>query len=322
MAKAYVLEFPGGNLADKREIIDRLVLPQASCAGACVFAKWAEAEPEKGRFNWADIDQRLTTWKDAGKKCVLITWGMDYGNPNHSTPEWVKQEPDYQYVTCDTYGDMPIPYAGAYKTYYRKFISQTLARYGSAVQRIDSIRFGLGLGGETYPACYYTLKGDMSADEFDQVWTSYISETTDYIDTFEPEVVLDAACNAYGDPPRLHVCDFEAADAAGRGWSFGTQGLHSDDIRNHAAGKPTGANWLQNFARYRRSPTHLQTKKATEPASENNNLPTLARFALEHGCEAFEIYLEDWRIAYDPDYEGYAEHGAAYRDAFDAIAAY
>lgn len=324
MGKAYVLEFPGNKLAANREMIDRCIMPQSTCAGACVFICWAEIEQRQGVFNWSAIDARLDQWQGAGKRCVLIVWGMDYRNPNTSTPSWVMADPAYESVHCDYYGDMPIPYRGAYKDRYKTFIQRTMQKYASD-QRVDTIRFGLGVGGETYPACYYTLLNleGQSADQFDELtWKPYVDEMWSTAHKAPHKVTLDAAMNHYGDPPRLSTCDWIASWADAHDWSFGTQGLSQADIDAHTNDQPTVSNWLQNFGRHHSTPTHLQTKSATDPHNNPEgagSLDTLVPFALDHGCEAFEIYLEDWRIAYDPEYAGYQQYGAAYRGAFEEI---
>ena len=325
--KAYVLEFPGGGLASNRQIIDNCIMNQPTCSGAAVFIKWAECEPVKGQPNWSAIDERLIQWQNAGKKCALLVWAMDYNNPNGSTPQWVLDDPDVECVVCDYYGKMPIPYSDAYKQHYKDFMTRVMTKYGSAGQRVDYLRFGLGVGGETAPPCYWELMklGNMNKDDFDITWCAFIDEMYSFVDAQDHLVRLDAPMNQYpGDNPRLEVCDWIAdwADAHG-GWSFGTQGLNQGDITAYANGQPTTSNWLANFEEHAGTPNHLQTKSATDPSNSPGgagSLDTLAPFALQHGCKAFELYLQDWRIAYDPTYPGYNEYGAAYRAALEEIA--
>ena len=203
MAKSYVLEFPGWR-ADKRAIVDQYVMPQPTCAGACLFVVWSAIEKSQGNCDWSAIDARLATWTAAGKQCALIVWGISDAKPNVSTPGWVIADPAYQSVTCSYYGNMPIPYAGAYPTYYRQFIQQLLAKYGSS-SAIARIRFGWGVGGETYPPCYNNLKGHQPADQFDQTWQNYIADGMTFASAEPHTVLLDVACNAYGTPTPLPV---------------------------------------------------------------------------------------------------------------------
>ena len=46
----------------------------------------------------------------------------------------------------------------------------------------------------------------------------------------------------------------------------------------------------------------------------------LLPFALSQGAQIFEIYLQDWQIAYDPDDPQYGRHHAEYQRAFEAVA--
>jgi hypothetical protein len=46
----------------------------------------------------------------------------------------------------------------------------------------------------------------------------------------------------------------------------------------------------------------------------------LLPFAVSHHVTILEIYCDDWLLAFDPNYPGYATYGAAYATAFKAAA--
>lgn len=319
MNKAYVLEFPGTASSNNLKLIDQYIAPEATCTGACVFATWAQVEARPGLLDTRAIEARLDDYAALGKNCALIVWGNDYNNPNGSTPEWVKAERGYRKVVCDHYGEMPITFGGAYHTRYKQFVRGMLELLGDDL-RLNSIRFGLGVGGETYPACYYTIleHEGYSPDQFDAVWLAFIEEMAEFQAIHAGSVRIDLPMNAYGSPPRIAVCDAVAAMAARKGMSFGTQGLSQADMT-----QPPTSNWIENFELWHgRVPLHLQTKAATDPTNAPGgpgSLDTLIPFALDRHCEIFELYLNDWRTAYDPTYKHYAQYGAAYRAALESI---
>ena len=47
---------------------------------------------------------------------------------------------------------------------------------------------------------------------------------------------------------------------------------------------------------------------------------TLLPFAASHKVNILEIYFQDWLLAYDPNYPGNAQYGAAYANAIRSAA--
>lgn len=58
---------------------------------------WSEIEPQKGKYNWDEVDKFIERWANSGKKVALrIMWSMSgyWKNPSahKPTPQWVWEE--------------------------------------------------------------------------------------------------------------------------------------------------------------------------------------------------------------------------------------
>jgi hypothetical protein len=69
-------------------------------------------------------------------------------------------------------------------------------------------------------------------------------------------------------------------------------------------------------------PLELQTSGQSNPAGgpPTGSLVDLLPFASSLHATVFEIYWQDWLIAYAPDYPGYSQYHAAYASVLEKTA--
>jgi hypothetical protein len=111
------------------------------------------------------------------------------------------------------------------------------------------------------------------------------------------------------------------ARAVADGIGFGNQGLQLSDITNYAKGQPCQGNWCALFVQYAgQVPLELQTSNKSHPdnAKPTGSLVNLLPFAAGLHATIFEIYWEDWLIAYAPNYPGYSQYHTAYAKVLQA----
>ncbi|HEY8743477.1 MAG TPA: hypothetical protein VIU62_10275 [Chloroflexota bacterium] len=89
------------------------------------------------------------------------------------------------------------------------------------------------------------------------------------------------------------------------------------------AGKPCYADWCALYnANAGRVPLDVQTFAASDPtgAGKTGALPPLLTFALARHAQIFELYLEEWFVAEDPSWTGYAPFHTQYHATLAALA--
>ena len=242
--------------------------------------------------------------------------------PNTGTPSYVVNDPSFQSVTCATRGTIatyPIYYSPGYKNNYKTFLAALLSRYGSD-PRIGYIRTGLSRGGEVFPSCLTQMmqSSGTSLSQFNNIWQDYVAEITAFQQGIPHTVQLMAALDQYGWPTQFAVCDWEANNAVSLGFGFGSQGLQLSDTLY--PGGQCSADWCAMFQTYQgRVPLELQTISASDPSNlqgGTGSLTVLLPFGLSLGAQVFEIYVQDWQIAYDPTSPNYASYGGVYQAVF------
>jgi hypothetical protein len=221
-------------------------------------------------------------------------------------------------VECPKFGRVPIFWNKGFVDNYQAFMSAVVQRYGNNAA-IGYIRFGLGAGGETFPACMFELRRHGMSD---RVWREYILDMLDYESSLNSPKLLMVGVNAYGNPPDMSLPQAIAARAAERGIAIGSQGLQASDIQADAAGSSCAVNWCHIFRQYSgKVPLELQAVAPSHPdGSGPGSMVDLLPLGLRNHAQIFEILLPDWLIAYDPNFPGFDEHHVAYQHAFEAAA--
>jgi len=110
----------------------------------------------------------------------------------------------------------------------------------------------------------------------------------------------------------LNIPNTVAAKAVANGIGFGNQGLQLNDVVHFNAGQPCQGNWCTLFNQYSgQVPLELQTVSQSDPsgAPPVGSLAHLLPFAVSQHASVFEIYWQDWLVAFDPGAEAFRVAG-------------
>ena len=168
--------------------------------------------------------------------------------------------------------------------------------------RSGYIRFGLGRGGETFPAqsfgtdpCTQTFINNWGWT--DASWEAYVNNMVTYQGTAEFPQTLDGR-------PRhrryLHHGRHGSSQCSPAKVALGNEGLETSDITNYPI---CSADWCNLWVLYKgKVPLELQTIAATDPTGNGpvGSLTTILPFAVTHGATVMEIYTDDWLLASIP----------------------
>ena len=312
----FVLLFPGARVNARATTL----LKVSAVCGADIYIPWRNVDKGPGanpRYDWSSVDQQIGPWAAAGKVVNLIVWATGYGAKANATPDYVFST--VPSVSCPSFGHTPVFWDRGFVSSYQSFISAVVSKYGKNAS-IGYIRFGLGAGGEIYPACMYAL---MDHGFSKPAWRKYLFDMLDYEKSLNSPKQLAVGLNAFGNPPDLGFTADVAEHAAQNGIAIGNQGLSVQDARNDASGRPCKADWCRIFRRFRgKVPLVLQTGGVSNPegAEPAGSMVDILPFALSQHVQIFELYVEDWLVAYDPSDPKYARHHDDYQKVYESAA--
>jgi hypothetical protein len=313
----YAIIFPNVKLQEKAE---QFLLHNPVVCGFNTYLVWNEIDrgPEANpRYDFSKVDEQIKPWIKAGKQVNLISWATGYGGRRRVTPDYVfKQVPS---VSCENAGEVPVFWEKGFVENYRQFMAAIVQHYGNN-SSVGYIRFGLGLGGETFPACMYALKNKGFTPER---WTKYITDMLDYEASLNSPKQLMVGINSFGNPKNIEFADAVARRAVRNKIAIGSQGLSIDDARADQSGSPCAVDWCRMFREAAgRVPLELQSVKQSDPDGSGRvgSMADLLPFALKLRTQIFEIYIQDWLIAYDPGNPDYDRHHKEYQQALEAAA--
>ena len=309
----YVLLLPGKKaLLEKKK---QYVLNNPIVCGGDVYVQWTEVDRGPGaspRYDWSSVEKQMEPWLNAKKRVNFIVWAVGYGNQQRSTPEYVMSK--VPKVSCPLFGTVPVFYDKEYMRAYQEFMAAFVKQYESN-SSVGYIRFGLGAGGESFPACRYAMqKYGWTEDR----WKNYILEMLDYEKSLNSRKQLMSSM--IGQLPGISR-DI-AAHAAQLGIGIGIQGLAKDDVDAYSRGAPCKGDWCAAFDKFHgKAPLELQTLSKTEAGgSGTGSLVDLLQFGLQRHAQIFELYLQDWLVAYDPGDPLYGEFHADYQRGLESTA--
>ncbi len=297
-----------------------LLLHNPVVCGANFYLVWNEIDrgPNASpRYDWSVVDQRIAPWIAAGKRVNFIMWATGYGSGRQVTPDYVFAK--VHSVECPNFGRVPVFWEKDFVTNYQAFMSAAVEKYGSNPQ-VGYIRFGLGGGGETYPACMFALRDRGFSPG---VWRKYILEMLDFEKSLDSPKQLMVGINTFGRPEDLGFADAVAERAARNGIAFGSQSLSMEDKHNEESGSACAVDWCRNFHKFQgKVALELQTRKQSNPGGGGlvGSMVELIPFALRMKTQILEIYPEDWYVAYDPSSPDYDQHHEEYQKAYEAAA--
>ena len=314
----FAIIFPNVTLQEKAE---RFLLHNPVVCGFNTYLVWNEIDRGPGanpRYDFSKVDEQIKPWIKAGKQVNLISWATGYGGRRRLTPDYVFKQ--VQSVSCEKAGEVPVFWEKGFMENYQQFMAAILQHYGNNPS-IGYIRFGLGLGGETFPACMWAMKSKGFTPER---WKRYLFDMLDYEGSLNSPKQLMVGINALPGPNR----DFDLPDAVARRAiqnkiAIGSQGLSVEDARADQSGSPCAVDWCHNFREAAgKVPLELQTVKQTDPNGNGRvgSMVDILPFALRLKTQIFEIYAQDWLVAYDPSDPNYDRHHKEYQQAFEAAA--
>jgi hypothetical protein len=326
----YVL-FPPAQHATYFNALQTYVISNPAVSGANFAVPWSDIDQGPGaspQYVWTSIDDQLQPWMAAGKKVNIIVWPVSYGATNTATPGYVLQDLGTVNTTTCNGETIPNYFAAAFQTPYRAFMAQVVQHFSSNAS-VGYIRFGLAQGGESFPAlgfdqdpiCSNAFKGSSGWGWTTTGWTNYLTSMLDYEKSLASPKQLMVGINLVEND--LNIPNAVAAKAVANGIGFGNQGLQLNDSVHFNAGQPCQGNWCALFNRYSgQVPLELQTVSQSDPSGGPpvGSLADLLPFAVSQHANVFEIYWEDWLVAYDPAFPGYSQYHVAYSQAVEHTA--
>jgi len=311
----FVLLFPGQRrLAEQRQDV---VLKNPLVCGAEVYVVWSEVDKGPGanpRYNWEIVEKQMSPWVKAGKMINFIVWAIGYGQASsRAIPAAILSK--VPKTTCNAYGTVPIFWSKEFMSAYQEFMSAFVEKWGSNPS-VGYIRFGLGAGGESYPACMFELMrhGEYSDDR----WRKYLFDMMDYEKSLNsPKQIM---VSLIGQKPE--VSRDIAEHAVKLGFGFGIQSLNADAMQKHRSGGTCNGDWCRLFEKYHgKVPLELQTFARTEASGEGTgSLVDLLAFGVQMHAQIFELYLQDWLAASDKDDPNFKSVHGDYQKALEDTA--
>ena len=319
------IAFPPAGPYDKYySDVQKYLMTNAIVTGVVVPLQWASVDRGPGsnpQYDFSGYDAQIAPWIGAGKKVNIVVWAVSDTPTNTATPQYVWNNLGSSNITTCSGQQIPNYFQSAFQLPYQAFLAQVIKHYGGNGS-IGYIRIGIGRGGETLPAqgfgtdpCTSTFINKWGWTE--TTWINYVSAMLTYESTLKSPKQLMMGIDSTG---HRTMPVSEAAAAVSLGIGFGNQGLEASDIKNY----PTcSTDWCNLFNQYTgQVPLELQTVALSSPQGNApvGSLTKLLPFAVSHHTTILELYCDDWLLAFDPNYPGYATYGAAYASAFKAAA--
>jgi hypothetical protein len=303
-------------------------------SGGNFSLEWASVDQGPGaspQYDFTAIDNRIQPWIAAGKKVNLVVWAVSDSIPNTATPAYVWNNLGAANFTTCKGEQTPNYFSAAFQTPYQQFMAQVVQHYGSN-SGIGYIRIGLGRGGEAWVGqgfgagpnadvvCSNTFINNWGWSAAS--WLNYLNSMLNYEAILHSPKQLMLGVVGTDLFPSSDVAQEVATGVAGH-IGFGSQGLQAIDLTNYPN---CTSDWCNLFNQYvgQGVPLELQTIAPSDPTDSGvtatGSLVQLIPFAVSHHADILEIYYQDWLIAYDPNYPGNSQYGAAYAQVIQAAA--
>jgi hypothetical protein len=314
----FAILFPGMQKLNAKA--NEYLLHNPVVCGANFYLVWNRIDkgPDaSSRYDFDAVEEQMEPWIKAGKEVNLIAWAVGYGAKVQVTPEYVFKQ--VQSVECENGGQVPVFWDKGFMDNYQQFMKEIVHHFGNNAA-VGYIRFGLGIGGETFPVCMYALREKGFTP---QVWRKYLFDMLDYEGALNSPKTLMVGINTFGEPPNIDFVDAVADRAVQNKIAIGSQALSMDDPRSDRAGQPCAVDWCHVFRGANgKVPLELQTLEETNPdrSGKVGSMVDLLPFALGLHTQIFEIYMQDWLIAYDPEDPNYARYHEEYQRTYEAAA--
>jgi hypothetical protein len=317
--------------ADLGRQIQKYLVHNPDVCGGAVFVFWSEVDNGPGvkdRYDWTYVNQLIAPWAKAHKTVALLLGGASgYSSNGHpgGVPHWLA--PQLHTVSCGR-AQAPIYWRSAYESKWQKFVAAFIHHYEHN-PNVAYIHVGLATGSQTLvlgakgnPDCLAKWNAVGYQADFPQ----YVYQMISFVTALHASVQLNVSLNAFADyPPSGQIA---ARDVAG-GIGFGFNGLQASDVTATTNHQECTADWCALFNQYAgKVPLYVQTLFSSDPgtsvsgssSTSTGPLPPLLSTALGMHAQIFELYAQDWLLAFDPSYQGYAEYHAAMARALAATA--
>ncbi len=304
--------------------VQTYLLNNPTVAGVTFWLEWGTVDngpTSNPQYDFSAFDAQIAPWIAVGKKVNIVVWAVSDTPINNATPAYVMTNLGSSNITTCSGEKIPNYFQSAFQLPYEAFMTQVVQHYESNGS-IGYIRIGLGRGGETFPAPNFGT--DPCTNTFinnwgwtDTTWTNYVNAMLNYEYTLKSPKPMGVGIDSVD---TITMPESEAATAVSLKFGFGNQGFELSDITDYPH---CSADWCALFDQYAGSvPLELQTIALSDPTNNPpvGSLVNLLPFAVSHHATVFEIYTDDWLLAFDPNYPGYKTYGAAYATAFKAAA--
>jgi hypothetical protein len=313
--------------------IQKYLVNNPDVCGGAVFVFWNKVDNGPGakqRYNWSYVNQLIAPWAKAHKTVALLLGGAtgyaSDGEPG-GVPTWLL--PQLNEITCGR-TEAPVYWQKPYSSNWMAFVAAFIDHYEKN-PNVAYVHVGVGSGESTL---VLGVKDDRSClDKWNAVgyqsqWPSYVSQVISFVGKMHAPIQLNVSINSFANYPSSTQI---AAEDAAWGIGFGFNGLQASDATAAAANNADpqcNADWCGLYNQYAgKVPLYIQTLQASDPGpgtsstSESTGpLPPLLSTALEMHTQIFELYAEDWLMAFDPTFPGYSEYHTKTAQALDSAA--
>ena len=304
--------------------IAQFIISDPRVTGAQLMIPWSAVDNGSGNFDWSFVEQSMAPWVKGGKVVGLTFYGVEerttWNFGKSATPAYVLAQ--VHKVRCNVADepylpDVPVYFEPAYADNYKRLIG-AVVRHFENDKRVAYLRFGIGVGGESYPAdklgrdraCVKQWAGYGLSYER---WLQRSLDQIDYIGSLKPKVRILVPFNNLGtlERPvtgRNTYAETIAEEAAKYGFWVGNAGFGLSDK-------------FHGLYQRMRSRTSLYAQTGSPSRLQDRaKLPSILAAARQLHIELLELYAPVWLVAKDPGNKYYAQHGAAYRAALDSLA--
>jgi hypothetical protein len=324
---AFVLDPPTGPHNAYFSDVESFLVPNPLLCGADFWVPWASvdagprASPE---YNFSEVDAHAAPWIAAGKEVNLIFPIL--GESSSDVPQYVTSE--VPTVQCGSSDATPVEWNGTFETAYRAFISVAVHHFEQE-PGFGYLRFELGGPGLLSPVSNISATGcqaQLVNHGFTlDTWASYLTGMVTFEHSLRSAIQLMVPLSPVYPDQGDNITATVAAVAASDGIGFGSQGLRANES---VSAEPGGvgcaeSEWCQQFTAYAGVvPLELETAAASSPNGSlpEGALPPLLAVGESVHAQIFELYLDDWLTAFDPNYPEYGEYHVEYADALTQLA--
>ncbi|MBI2583892.1 MAG: beta-galactosidase [Candidatus Aenigmarchaeota archaeon] len=242
---------------------------------------WPTVEPERGRFDFAELDSLIDAWHNAGKKILLRVNPYGQARGNDETPQWLLDSVPVIEFDDALRGHVVIPkvWDQSFTREYKIFVEYLAQKYDND-PRVQYVQIGIGHIGFT--TAQPSKEGDgafLSAGWTLEIWENYVKNIIDvYSENFKEKKLM------IGLEP-IFIRSYLLRDNLDTGKRIGAYTARKNIIISSNGLEPG----IQDF--------------------ENTAIPEIIRYLVS-------LNLPDLHIALGDDWPLYGQTGTVYRDEY------